>query len=404
MTVDLIIANLMQNAATAQQIDRRRRRRGCRGARTCECAGRARNRDHHAARRRARADVKRTSRRSSESTLEMNIVVTGSIAFDYLMSFPGQVHRALPAGAHAARQPELSRRHDGQAARRLRAEHRLHAGAARRAAAADGDGRARTSATTGSGSRRPASTRRSCKQVRRQVHARRSSAAPTPTNNQIASFYTGAMADAGELSFRDVDGLRAGDHLAERSGRDGAVRRGVPDARHPVTSSIRASSARACRGDELRDGIAGATIVICNDYEFELMRQKTGLERGRHPRRRPSALIVTRGEHGSSVHHERRRRSTSPAVTPHRIVDPTGVGDAFRGGLMKGLALGAAATRSARSSAASPRRTRSSTWAARATPTPGTSSASAMKRTSAACSRTVARFRGGTAAVEKRPP
>ena len=53
-------------------------------------------------------------------------------------------------------------------------------------------------------------------------------------NNQIASFYTGAMADAGQLSFRTVARLRAGDHLAERSGRDGAVRGRVPHARHPV--------------------------------------------------------------------------------------------------------------------------------------------------------------------------
>ena len=53
-------------------------------------------------------------------------------------------------------------------------------------------------------------------------------------NNQIASFYTGAMADAGELSFRDGGRLRAGDHLAERSRRDGAVRGGVPHAGHPL--------------------------------------------------------------------------------------------------------------------------------------------------------------------------
>jgi len=50
-------------------------------------------------------------------------------------------------------------------------------------------------------------------------------------------------------------------------------------------------------------------------------------------------LIVTRGEHGSSVV-GRDGRVDVPAVTPHRIVDPTGVGDAYRGGLMKGLALG----------------------------------------------------------------
>jgi adenosine kinase len=51
-------------------------------------------------------------------------------------------------------------------------------------------------------------------------------------------------------------------------------------------------------------------------------------------------LIVTRGEAGCSIH-ERGSRTDVKAVQPSRIVDPTGVGDAFRGGLMKGLAVGA---------------------------------------------------------------
>ena len=53
------------------------------------------------------------------------------------------------------------------------------------------------------------------------------------------------------------------------------------------------------------------------------------------------ALIVTRGEHGCTIL-SRTDRIDVPAVAPQRIVDPTGVGDAFRGGFMKGLALGAA--------------------------------------------------------------
>ena len=56
--------------------------------------------------------------------------------------------------------------------------------------------------------------------------------------------------------------------------------------------------------------------------------------------REANALIVTRGEHGSSVFTARGGRIDVPAVAPRRIVDPTGVGDAFRGGLMKGMALG----------------------------------------------------------------
>jgi adenosine kinase len=92
-------------------------------------------------------------------------------------------------------------------------------------------------------------------------------------------------------------------------------------------------------GDALRDGITGATIVIVNDYELELLRQKTGLSE-RDILSVAQTLIVTRGEHGSSVI-TLDGQVDVPSVTPTEIVDPTGVGDAFRGGLMRGLSLGA---------------------------------------------------------------
>jgi adenosine kinase len=89
-------------------------------------------------------------------------------------------------------------------------------------------------------------------------------------------------------------------------------------------------------GSELTDGISGARIAICNDYELELIRQKTGMGE-EEVLGVADALIVTRGEDGSSIYEKHGRLDVS-AVRPHRIVDPTGVGDAFRGGLMKGLA------------------------------------------------------------------
>ena len=91
-------------------------------------------------------------------------------------------------------------------------------------------------------------------------------------------------------------------------------------------------------GDQLTDGITGATLVIVNDYEFELLNQKTGM-REAEILKEAGALVVTRGEHGCVVH-TREGSTEVPAVTPHRIVDPTGVGDAFRGGFMKGMAAG----------------------------------------------------------------
>jgi len=97
-------------------------------------------------------------------------------------------------------------------------------------------------------------------------------------------------------------------------------------------------------GDELREGVTGAKVVICNDYEFELLRQKTGLGEA-EILKEAEALIVTRGEDGCSIYQGQGARGEErldvKAVPPHRIVDPTGVGDAFRGGLMKGIASGA---------------------------------------------------------------
>jgi len=164
-------------------------------------------------------------------------------------------------------------------------------------------------------------------------------------NNQIASFYTGAMADAGQLSFRAVSDCG----LAIIAPNDpGAMVQYAEECRTLGIRYIFDPGQQCARmsGGELRDGVTGATIVIVNDYELELLRQKTGLgEDGLLGV--AETLIVTRGENGSSV-------ITSggcadvPAVAPHRIVDPTGVGDAYRGGLMKGLALGLPCVASAR--------------------------------------------------------
>jgi adenosine kinase len=92
-------------------------------------------------------------------------------------------------------------------------------------------------------------------------------------------------------------------------------------------------------GDELKEGAVGATIVICNDYEFELLRQKTGMSEADILASGSEALIITKGEHGSSVL-TLAGQTDVPAVMPRRIVDPTGVGDAFRGGFLRGTALG----------------------------------------------------------------
>ena len=159
--------------------------------------------------------------------------------------------------------------------------------------------------------------------------------------NQIASFYTGAMANAGELSFRTVPGLKD-DGLVIISPNDpGAM---VQYAEECSTMGLRyiwdpGQQCARMDGSQLADGVKGAFMVIVNDYELELLRQKTGMSE-EDIQAGVEVLVVTRGENGCSVM-TKGTRVDVPAVTPHRIEDPTGVGDAFRGGFMKGLADGA---------------------------------------------------------------
>jgi adenosine kinase len=273
----------------------------------------------------------------------MDIVVTGSIAFDYLMSFPGKfTEHFLPE--HMSR-VSLSFLVDTMDKRRGGCAPNI----------------AYTLALLGEKPRLMATAGQDFDEYRRWLEAAgvdTSLVREVPgkftasffcstdvESNQIASFYTGAMANAGELSFRTVENCG----LAIVSPNDpGAMLQyaeecralGVPYIWDPGQQCARMS------GDELADGLSGATIVICNDYEFELIRQKTGLDE-QAVLERTKALVITRGEHGCTIH-EGRGKTDVPAVPPHRIVDPTGVGDAFRGGFMKGVARGADYETSAR--------------------------------------------------------
>ena len=155
-------------------------------------------------------------------------------------------------------------------------------------------------------------------------------------SNQIASFYTGAMAHAAELSFRTAPDAR----LAIISPNDPAAMVQYAEECRTLDIPFIWDPGQQCArmsGDDLAEGITGAAIVICNDYEFELIRQKTTLDEA-GVLERAGALVITKGEHGCTVI-DAHGATDVPAVTPHRIVDPTGVGDAFRGGFLKGMAV-----------------------------------------------------------------
>jgi adenosine kinase len=263
----------------------------------------------------------------------MRIIVTGSIAFDYLMSFPGKfTEHFLPE--HFSR-VSLSFLVDSMDKRRGGCAPNI----------------AYTLALLGERPRLMGTAGQDFGDYRRWLEAAgvdTSLVTEVPdkftasffcstdeANNQIASFYTGAMAHAAELSFRtagDVD-------LVIISPNDPAAMTQYAEECRALGLKFIFDPGQQCArmgGDQLADGIAGAHLVICNDYELELIREKTGLGEA-DILERAGSLVVTRGEHGSSVF-TRGHHVDVPSVTPHRIADPTGVGDAYRGGFMKGMA------------------------------------------------------------------
>jgi adenosine kinase len=157
-------------------------------------------------------------------------------------------------------------------------------------------------------------------------------------NNQIATFYAGAMADARDLSFYDIE---KPDLVIISPNDPEAMVRHARECRELGIRFIYDPGQQCARssGEELKAGLVGASVLICNDYELELIRTKTGLSEA-DVLANSEAVVVTRGAEGSTIL-LRDGTIDVPAVPETCIVDPTGVGDAYRGGFMKGMALGA---------------------------------------------------------------
>jgi adenosine kinase len=89
---------------------------------------------------------------------------------------------------------------------------------------------------------------------------------------------------------------------------------------------------------DILQAIEGCRILITNDYELELIMSKTGVNR-EELLKKAQAIIVTLGESGSRIYTPD-REITIPAVNPKKVDDPTGAGDSYRGGLISGLVRG----------------------------------------------------------------
>ncbi|MBP2702491.1 carbohydrate kinase family protein [Microbispora sp. RL4-1S] len=159
-------------------------------------------------------------------------------------------------------------------------------------------------------------------------------------HNQIASFYTGAMAEAREIELGPVAGRLGGldlvlvspnDPAAMLRHTDEARTRGIPFAADPSQQLARMPD------DEIRRLVEGAAYLFSNDYELGLIVQKTGWSED-EILGRVGVRVTTLGPKGARID---RKGEPSLHVAPAPELgktDPTGVGDAFRAGFLAGLA------------------------------------------------------------------
>ena len=160
------------------------------------------------------------------------------------------------------------------------------------------------------------------------------------SNNQFTFFHPGAMSvpsgfDPAELS-QPYD-----QHLA-------IVSPGGPDEMKSLCADYRRLGLRFIldpgqqipmfTGPELTGMLDGSFMLICNEYEFELFKKSTGLS-AEDLFRHTQIIIVTKGDNGSELLVPGRGSQHISFVPARRVVNPTGAGDAFRAGLMKGLAM-----------------------------------------------------------------
>jgi adenosine kinase len=164
-------------------------------------------------------------------------------------------------------------------------------------------------------------------------------------DNQITAFHPGAMGSSHLNRIGEATGVRLG--IVSPDGRDGMIEhaRGLAEAGIPFLFDP-GQGLPMFSGDELLGMLQGAKALTVNDYEARMFEQKTGRSLP-DVARMVEAVVMTRGAEGSTVYTGGQQIDV-PAVKPDGLVDPTGCGDAYRSGLLHGIASGWDWARSAR--------------------------------------------------------
>jgi len=156
-------------------------------------------------------------------------------------------------------------------------------------------------------------------------------------NNQITAFHPGAMMRSFENHVRDVQGVTFG--IVSPDGREGMLQNAQEFAEAGIPFIFDPGQAMPLfNGAELRAFIEQADYVTVNDYESNLLQERTGWSENDIVQR-VKAYVTTRGPHGSQIHTQEKTFDIPPAHE-RRVTDPTGCGDAFRAGLIFGIEKG----------------------------------------------------------------
>ncbi len=157
-------------------------------------------------------------------------------------------------------------------------------------------------------------------------------------HNQIASFYPGAMAHSAQLSLSNLDfrpdlvAISPSDPAAMARLVEECIEAGIPYLFDPSQQIVRLDA------DQLRRGVENAHFLFVNEYEFSLVQKKLDLTEEQIANM-VKVLVVTLGDKGAKII-SGGQVIEIPVVNTPQLVDPTGVGDAFRGGFLAGYSRG----------------------------------------------------------------
>ncbi len=266
----------------------------------------------------------------------MDILLTGSVAYDYLMTFPGLFkEQILPERLESISLSflveSMSRQRGGVAPNIAYTMALLGA-------------RPRVMATVGEDFEEYRAwlevkgVDTSLMQVVPGVFTASFFATTDQANAQIASFYPGAMGHARSQSLTELPSKP--ELVLVSPNEPGAMTKFAAEARELGIPYLYDPSQQVLRleGNELARDMEGAYFLFCNDYEFGLISKKTGWSLDQileHVK----VLVITRGKDGADLY-AGNDTVHIPTVPEREIVDPTGVGDAFRGGFLAGYSRG----------------------------------------------------------------